>query len=69
MTSKFPSLVILTEFAAQLKSRHAELDLAWVPRDQNEEADALTNGDYSAFNPSLRIDIDVLSCFDPSYPE
>ena len=31
------------------------LNLGWMPRDQNEEADALTNGDYSLFNPTNRV--------------
>jgi hypothetical protein len=26
---------------------------------QNEEADALTNGDFAAFNQDLRVDVDV----------
>ena len=31
----------------------------WLPRDQNEEADALTNFDYRFFEPSRRIEVDV----------
>lgn len=57
MTSKFPSLVILTELAAQLRQRELELTLGWVPRDQNEEADALTNGDYKDFDPAGRVKV------------
>lgn len=59
MTSKFPSVVILTEFALQLRDRAAELNLEWVPRDQNEEADALTNEEFGAFDPGRRIDVKV----------
>ena len=29
------------------------------PRDQNEEADALTNGDVSAFSPARRVEVKV----------
>ena len=47
--STFPSVVILTEFAVQLPDRAAELNLEWVTRDQNEEADALTNEEFGAF--------------------
>ena len=54
MTTKFPMLVILGELAAQLRALNAELSLEWVPRLQNEEADALTNGDFSAFRPEHR---------------
>ena len=59
MTSKFPLLVVLGELAVQLRSRNLHLDLDWVPRDQNTEADALTNGDFSGFSPEHRVDIDV----------
>ena len=31
------------------------LNLGWTPRDQNEEADALTNADYSIFDPTNRV--------------
>ena len=43
MSSKFPLVVILTEMAVQLQSRKLELDLDWIPRNQNKEADAITN--------------------------
>ena len=59
MTSKFPSVVILTEFALQLRARSAEVSLQWVPRDQNEEADALTNDEFGAFDPARRLDINI----------
>ena len=35
-----------------------ELFLDWTPRLQNEEAYALTNGDFSVFSPGRRVDID-----------
>ena len=35
------------------------LNLGWVPWDQNEEADALTNGDFAAFDASRRINVEV----------
>ena len=30
-----------------------------IPRDQNEEADALTNFDYRFFDPEKRIEVDI----------
>ena len=33
------------------------MKLDWLPRLQNREADALTNGDFSGFDPKLRVDI------------
>ena len=59
MSTKYPLLVVLGELATQLDELSASLELAWVPRDQNEEADALTNGDFSAFDPERRVEIDV----------
>ena len=32
---------------------------ACIPRDQNEEADALTNGDFASFSSGLRVEVDV----------
>ena len=59
MSSKFPLVVILAELAAQLRSRGMSLNLEWAPRDQNDEADALTNEDFTAFDPARRIEVDV----------
>ena len=55
MTTKFPLLIVLGELAHQLRDKHMDLALNWSPRDQNEEADALTNGDFTAFDQNLRI--------------
>ena len=59
MSPKFPLIVIMTELAAQLQAKEAELDLLWIPRNQNEEADGLTNGDFSQFDLKRRIVVDV----------
>lgn len=56
MTSKFPLLVLLTELAAQLEHDNLALDLGWVPRDQNSEADALTNYEFGDFSAANRIE-------------
>ena len=58
MTSKFPLVVILAELASQLRARGMGLNLTWAPRDQNEEADALTNGEHSAFDSSRRVPVE-----------
>ena len=59
MTTKFPLGVVLMELACQLRIRRACLHARWIPRLQNEEADALTNGEFDAFDPALRIDVDL----------
>ena len=58
MSSKFPMLVVLGGIAVQLRARNLHLELDWVPRTKNEEADALTNHDFSAFSPDKRLNID-----------
>ena len=49
MTTKYPFGVILIELCHQLPLRQAVLRAQWVPRDQNEEADALTNSDSATY--------------------
>ena len=44
------------ELTAQLVRRHRTLDLQWRSRDENEEADALTNERFEGFDPARRID-------------
>lgn len=58
MTTKYPGLLVLMEMAEELRSYNSTLELTWLPRESNVEADALTNGDYSGFNLSLRIPAD-----------
>ena len=58
MSSSFPLNVMLMELVEQLHVRKAWLDLSWVPRQQNEEADALSNGEFSAFDPLRRVSFD-----------
>ena len=59
MTTKFPLGVVLMELACQLGLRRACLHARWIPRLQNEEADALTNGEFEHFDPNLRIPVDL----------
>ena len=59
MSSKFPLVVIMTEMAAQLQAKEAELDLHWIPRNQNEKADGLTNDEYGPFDQTRRIHVEV----------
>ena len=58
LTTKFPSILMLLELTEELRDRKAILHLSWRSRDLNEEADALTNEDYSLFDPRLRQHID-----------
>ena len=58
LSSKFPLSVILLELAIQLKEAGLELDLGWVPRDQNIPADSLTNNIFDVFSESKRIKVE-----------
>ena len=51
-------MVVLMELVAILLAKGTRLRLAWVPRDQNAEADALTNYDFRGFSEAKRIRLD-----------
>ena len=53
-STKFPLYLVLMELSEQLRVRNLALSVAWRPRDENEEADALTNECFGAFRPELR---------------
>jgi hypothetical protein len=59
MSSKLPLVVILAELSAQLRARKMALSVGWTPRDQNEEADALTNGDYAQLGAANRVNVTI----------
>ena len=57
MTAKYPVTLLLMELTEWLKDLGVVLDLKWVPRDQNVEADSLSNLDVKDFDDQLRIDV------------
>ena len=59
MTTKYPLAVVLMELACQLGRRRAALHARWIPRLQNEEADALTNEEFHHFDAKLRIPVNL----------
>eukprot|EP00971_Amphidinium_carterae_P049637 978592-Amphidinium_carterae.1 len=59
LTTRFPAFLVLMEVAEQLEEMDISLSLEWKPREQNQEADALTNSDFSLFDPSLRVEVDL----------
>ena len=58
MSTKWPLAPMLMEMSEQMRERKLELHLNWIRRDKNELADALSNGDFSSFDPSLRVPLD-----------
>ena len=59
MSSKFPLVVIMTELTERLKQWDLDMNLDWIPRNQNEEADGLTNGIVNSFAAELEIKVDL----------
>ena len=57
MTTKYPLGIILMELAHQMRRRRLVLRAKWLPRLENEEADALTNLDFRHFNAENRIEV------------
>ena len=59
MSTKWPVAPVLMELSEQMKQRGLELNLRWIPREENDLADAITNSDFSRFDPEKRIPINV----------
>ena len=59
LTTSFPLCLIAMEAAAQMERRGYELSLLWVPREMNEEADALSNLRFAEFSMDRRIEVDL----------
>ena len=57
LTTAYPLGILLCELAVQLRTRGAVMRAEWVPRLQNEEADALTNSDFRHFSEELRVPV------------
>ena len=59
MTTAFPLCLVAMEAAAQLEARGLSLDLLWVPRGVNQEADALSNLRFEGFSEKHRVNLDL----------
>ena len=57
-SNKFPLCLVLMELSEQLRRRQILLNVSWRPRDENEEADALTNENFSAFSLDRRVAVE-----------
>ena len=57
MTTKYPIVVVLMELSCHLWLRRAALHARWLPRLQNEEADARSNEDLHHFDERMRISV------------
>ena len=59
LTTRYPLGVVLMELAHQMKLRRMVLRARWLPRDENQEADDLTNYEYRHFDQAKRIPVDI----------
>ena len=59
LTTKNPLGVVLMELAHQSRIRRMVLRAHWLPRLENEEADALTNFEFRHFDPALRVEVQL----------
>ena len=60
MTTKFPLCAATMELCSTLSKQGRPLRLNWAPREQNVEADELSNDKCHRFDPKLRVDVEPL---------
>ena len=58
LTTKFPACLILVELSRQLDLFDVDLNLTWVPREQNEESDDLSKERFEKFDPKKRMTVE-----------
>ena len=56
LSTKWPVVAFMVKLSTQLESLNMMFEMSWVPREQNTEADAITNGDTGWLSPKLRIE-------------
>ena len=54
-----PLTVVLVQLAHQMRKRRLIVRADWLPRLENEEADALTNFDYRHSDSAKRVEVDL----------
>jgi len=59
MTTKFPLCCVLMQLAELLHSKGRKLSLVWLPRDDNDLADAISKEDFSSFDGKLRLQVSL----------
>ena len=59
MSTKFPLPILLMELSETLRLGSVFLDLHWVPRERNQWADDLTNGEFKHFPMDKRQALDA----------
>ena len=52
MSTKYPLALLLMELSEEMRGQQVVLDLRWMPRETNQEADDLSNLKTGAFDPA-----------------
>eukprot|EP00973_Karenia_brevis_P012042 1635301-Karenia_brevis.AAC.1 len=47
------------ELSHQLTLRNAEIMLDWVPREENQDADDISKGEFAKFDVKRRVEVDI----------
>ena len=56
-STKWPLMLVSMQLSHLSMEAGLKVSLKWRPRDENEPADALTNGDFTGFDPLKRISV------------
>ena len=57
LTTKFPACLVLMELSKQMDKYDVDLNLTWMPREQNEESDDLSKERFQKFDIENRIEV------------
>ena len=60
MTTKFPLCAAMMQLSSTLATRKMKMKLSWAPRDQNFEADELSNGITHRFDKNKEVKVEPL---------
>ena len=58
-TTKWPLMAVNMQLSSALARARIYLNLSWRPREQDVEADDLTNEKFDDFDPSTRVNFDL----------
>ena len=59
LTTKFPASLVLMELSKQLELYDLDLNLVWIPREQNEPVDDLSKDRFEKFDSKCRVEVDM----------
>ena len=60
MTTKFPLCAAMMQLSSTLAARNQRMKLSWTPREQNYEADELSNGIIHRFSKRNEVDAEKI---------